>query len=142
MTTQYYNYRRNEAELNEEIIFCAANADDSRHYGNYQRIMQATSRTLTEITPELAGHLVDWLCEYNGEDFDAEAVSAEEIQSLLMPSEIVNTAGAWDNVEFVDYLYENTDFYDNYDGIAWENGAVFFEANSDNVVSVTLLEEE
>jgi len=136
-TKYYYNYRRNEEELNEEIIFCSNNSEDSDHYGNIQRIFKATQKTLdvteeSEYAKDLFDHFSVFMAE-EGEEF--ASLSNEEIEKNINPVNIVESAGAWDNIEFINYLYGNTTFFNRYDGIITTDGAIFFEVTKDNLVS-------
>ena len=122
MEKRYYNYRRNESEMNEEIIFCADDAEKSEHYGNIQRIFRATDRTDTD-RKEIAKIAEEF---YN--------TTPEDAESLINPSNIVTSAGAWDDVEFINHVYDNTTYFSRYDGIITTDGAVFFEINAQNLV--------
>ena len=131
-----YNYRRNKKELDEEIIFCSNNSINSRHYGDYQRIFTATRKTLdlrkrSKDKLKLEIYYKDWIIEYNGNLLTDE----DDIEENINPNNIVSSAGAWDNVEFISYLYDYTSFYNDHDGVITNDGAVFFEVTKVNLVS-------
>lgn len=127
MTTKYYNYRRNEAECNEEIIFCADDAEKSSHYGNIKRTFIATDRT-DKDHKKVTKHAMDFF-----------GVDEETAENCINPDRIVTSAGAWDNIEFINYLYDETCYFSKYDGIITNDGAVFFEINDKNLISVEVL---
>lgn len=120
MTQKYYNYRRNEEEMSEEMIFCALDPEQSKHYGDIQRVFAATDRTDADHA-EAIKHVINWLQTEGIETTEAEA------EEMINPSNIVTSAGAWDNIEFVNYLYESTDYFRRHDGIITNDGAIFFE---------------
>lgn len=122
MGKKYYNYRRNEKEMNEEIIFCADDPEKSDHYGNICRVFAATDRTDKDHS-----EIIDIAAEfYNTTKDDAE--------SLVNPAKIVESAGAWDDIEFINHVYDNTDYFNRFDGIVTNDGAVFFEVNEQNLI--------
>lgn len=127
MEKKFYNYRRNDKEMNEEIIFCADAADKSDHYGNIQRIFIATDRTDSDHS-EIIRIAKEF---YNTTEEDAE--------SLINPSHIVESAGAWDDIEFINHVYENTNYFNEFDGIVTNDGAVFFEVNDKNLIETNRL---
>lgn len=126
---RYYNYRRNESEMNDEIIFCSDNPENSRHYGNIQRVLRATEKTDTDHA-EITRHAMNFY-----------GVEKDEAKEIINPSAIVTSAGAWDDVEFINYLYDETDYFKNYDGIITRDGAVFFEINDKNLIETNYLED-
>jgi hypothetical protein len=126
---KYYNYRRTLDELDEEIVFCSDNPEDSRHYGNYQRIFVATERT-DALHKEVIKHASEFY-----------KIDEKESELLINPVNIVTSAGAWDDVEFINYLYEDTDYFIFHDGIITNNGAVFFEVNNENLVETNVLDD-
>ena len=121
MEKRFYNYRRNVAELNEEIIFCAADPESSDHYGRIQRVFVATDRTDKDHS-----EIIKIAASYYG-------VSDEEAEALINPSFIVSSAGAWDDIEFINHVYSDTKYFDKYDGIETRDGAVFFEITANNL---------
>jgi len=123
----YYNYRRSNKELDEEIIFCSKNSEDSKHYGNIQRIFKATSKTDKNLK-EIIQHAKNF---YN--------TTEEDAKNLVNPAHIVSNAGAWDDIDFINYLYEYTNYFDKHDGIITKDGAVFFEINKNNLIAVNYL---
>lgn len=127
MEKNFYNYRRNENEMNEEIIFCADNEESSCHYGNIKRTFRATEKTDTNHVEIIA------IAKkfYN--------VDEEESESLINPDHIIISAGAWDDIEFINHVYENTDYFNRFDGIVTNDGAVFFEVNDKNLVSTEII---
>ena len=125
---KYYNYRRNESEMNEEIIFCSNNDVDSRHYGDIQRVFVATANTDTNHE-EITNHAVNFY-----------GCSVEEAIEMINPSEIVMSAGAWDDIDFINFLYEDTNYFSKYDGIVTNDGAVFFEVNDNNLIETNYLD--
>lgn len=133
MNKRYYNYRRNESEMDEPVIFCCNNPDDSRHYGNIQRVFVATDRTDRAHT-QIIQHVIDWL---KGDGVEIDEVEAE---ALVNPDRIVSSCGAWDNVEFIDYLYNNTRYFEEHDGIITHDGAIFFDIG-DNLAETNYLED-
>ena len=128
MTNKYYNYRRNAKELNEEIIFCANSEERSAHYGKIQRVFKATEKTDYDHS-EIIKIAVEFY-----------QVSDEEAKRLVNPINIVDTAAAWDDVEFVNYVYDNTDYFSKFDGIITKDGAVFFEVTKDNMVETNIID--
>jgi hypothetical protein len=131
----YYNYRRNDKELDEEIIFASDNPEESRHYGNILRIMKPTDKTLNGVNSELLNLTKEFFKEQN-----IDIPSDDKIEKELNPSRIVSSGGAWDNVEFINFLYEKN-FFDKHDGIITNDGAIFFESNKNNTVGIKKLEE-
>lgn len=129
----FYNYRRNKNELEDELIFCSDNPDTSKHYGNIQRIFKATNRTLKKVNKELINYYKEFIKEWSGETIiDSDAVKN------LNPIRIVSSAGAWDNIEFINFLYDKNFFFE-YDGLITNDGAIFFEVNKNNLVSINYL---
>jgi len=110
---QYHNYRRNAEELNEEIIFCCNDSESCEHYGSIHRL----------FTPKKAR--LD-----NGKALEMAAIfyncGSEEIKKEVYPLDIVDTAGVWDDIDFINYLYENN-YFNNYDAIITPDGAVVFD---------------
>ncbi len=127
MKKYYYNYRRNEAELDEGIIFCANDPYSSAHYGKIQRIFQATSSTLIGANEEL---------KKLAEEF--YKLSWEDLEISVYPEDIVEFAGVWQDLDFINFL-EYNNFFDNCDGIVIPDGAIFFEVNEDNLVETNYL---
>ncbi len=126
----YYNYRRNKSELNEEIIFCVDNPNRSRHYGNIQRIFKATHKTDKDHRD---------IIKY-AEDF--YSIDKYEAEKIINPKDITTSAGAWDDIDFINYLYDDTKYFNKYDGIITHDGAVFFEINKNNLVATNYLEKQ
>jgi len=127
---RYYNYRANEAELDESIIFCSDNPEDSSHYGNIQRVFKTTENTdkdYKEITNIAEKY---YKC------------TTEEAFDAINPLKIVSSGGAWDDIDFINHVYDNTNYFVNHDGIVTHDGAVFFEVNENNLVSTNYLKRK
>jgi len=129
MNQKYYNYRRNEGEMSEEIIFCANDPEASRHYGDIQRVFVATEKTDRDHA-EIIQHAVDFY-----------GISEAEAADAINPDRIVSSAGAWDDVEFINYLYGETKYFGEHDGIITHDGAIFFEVG-ENLIETNYLAEE
>lgn len=114
--------------MNEEIIFCANDPEASRHYGDIQRVFVATEKTDCEHS-EVIRHAVDFY-----------GISAEEAAELVNPEKIVSSAGVWEDVEFINYLYGETKYFSKFNGIITRDGAVFFEIGA-NLVETNYLKE-
>jgi len=149
----FYNYRRDIRQGDEPVIFCSDNPEKSNHYGNIQRIFKATNRTLDlrKKNDRRVIELVDYAIIFFNEwdpfipDEYEEAPSKEEefdlVYNSLNPKDIVESAQAWDNIEFINYLYDETKIFDKYDGCITGDGAIFFEITKDNLVSVKNMNE-
>lgn len=132
----YYNYRRNNEELDESIIFASNDPGSSRHYGNILRIMKPTNKTLNGPNEELFQLAQDFFKEQG-----LDIPSKNEIVKELNPENIVSNAGAWDNVDFINFLYDKN-FFSKYDGIITNDGAIFFESNKQNTIGIKKLKED
>jgi len=116
--------------MNEEIIFCCDNPDDSNHYGNIQRVFVATEKT-DKNHSEIIKHAMDFY-----------GINEEEAEKIVNPSCILTSAGAWDDVDFINYVYESTNYFSKFDGIITSDGAIFFEINDKNLIETNYMEEE
>ncbi len=119
--------------MTEAIIFCADNPDRSRHYGDIQRVFVPTKRTLSWGKKEEVAELNKLAAEFYE--------NADDLIDILYPSNIVDTAGAWDDIEFINFLYDRN-FFDGCDGIITPDGAVFFEINADNLIETNYLQDD
>jgi hypothetical protein len=70
-----------------------------------------------------AQHVIDFAAEYYG-------VNAERAEELVNPSNIVNTAGAWDDEQFVSDLWQCFECV----GFATADGAVVLDKMAVNLV--------
>jgi hypothetical protein len=144
----FYNYRRNKKQLDEPVIFCVDNPESSSHYGNIQRIFKATRKTLdlrNKNNPKVK-QLVKYCQDFLNEWLEVERLNEPKVSFIagynaINPKDIVDSAGAWDNIEFINYLYDETDFFNKHDGVITNDGAVFFEVTKDNLVSMTDLSD-
>ncbi len=127
MKQKYYNYRRNEKEMNEEIIFCSADPEASNHYGNIQRVFSATERTDADHA-----EAIEHAMKFYG-------IDSEAAEKAINPEYIVSSAGAWDDIEFINYLYSETRYFAKYDGIITSDGAIFFEINAENLIETNYI---
>lgn len=138
---KFYNYRRDKSELDEEVIFTANNPEDSRHYGDFLRVMVPTENTLdlrkeSKEKEELENHYKDWLIDDYGSASEEELESLfDDMEENLNPREIVSSGGAWDNIEFINYLYDKG-WFSSVDGVITDDGALFFESNDKNTLLV------
>lgn len=123
--TKYFNYRRNETECNEELIFCSDNPESSSHYGNIKRTFVADKYTINTENETLRSLFVDFYGEMDEES--------------LNPDNIVSSAGCWDDIDFINHLEENRFFDTGVSGVITSDGAVFF--TTDGVLeSVEIIE--
>jgi len=144
----FYNYRRDTRQGDEPVIFCSNNPERSNHYGNIQRIFKATNRTLDlrkkndRRVIELVNYAIIFLNEWDPfipddyEEFPSKEEEFNNVYNSLNPKDIVESAQAWDNIEFINYLYNETKIFDKYDGCITRDGAVFFEVTKNNLVSI------
>jgi len=111
---KYYNYRRTKKELVD-------NPADSRHYGNYQRtfIVNDSCNSDRKRAAEL---FIEWMIEWSG-----ETVSVEEAEAALNPLNIVDSGGAWDNIDFIRYLYDSG-WFNSSNYYRTPNGCLVFDA--------------
>ena len=123
---KYYNYRANESECNEEIIFCSNDAERSAHYGNIKRTFEYDEDTITTENEKLRSLFISFYGEMDEES--------------LNPSDIVFSAGCWDDIDFINHLEENNFFDTGVTGVITNDGAVFF--TTENVLkSVEIIED-
>lgn len=109
---KYYNYRRNEAELNEDIIFCSDDSESSAHYGDIKRTFEADKYTITTENKTLRNLFIGFYGEMD--------------EDCLNPDNIVSSAGCWDDIDFINHLEENRFFDTGISGVITSDGAVFF----------------
>lgn len=109
--TKYYNYRRNETECNEEVIFCSDDPERSRHYGDIKRTFIADEYTIKTDNKKLRELFVEF---YGCMD-----------EESLNPDNIVSSAGCWVDIDFINFLEENR-FFVLVSGVITGDGAVFF----------------
>lgn len=86
-------HRRSNSQLsNADVILFAEDSDRNAHYGDHVW-------TLATDLPEIGQELINWAAEYYSVDND-------EAEELVNPSDIVDTAGAWDDRQFVSDLWQ------------------------------------
>jgi len=86
-------HRRSTSQLSKQdvILFAEDNGSNS-HYGSHVW-------TLATELPTISQELIVWAAEYF-------SVDADEAEELVNPSNIVDTAGAWDDRQFVSDLWQ------------------------------------
>ena len=110
---KYHNYRESH-ELEESIVFCHEDAERCEHYGPIHRIFDSEK---TEYLDN--GEALELAIKfYEGEDY-------ENVKSCVYPDDIVGSAGAWDDIDFINFL-ENKNYFAKYDAIITPDGAVVF----------------
>jgi hypothetical protein len=109
------------------VILFADDSEANRHYGDYNYLIK--SDDLLESPPE-------WMQDAYVEFLDAEgylkhidAPSEEDIVEALMPSDIIDSADAWDSPEFVSYLwnFRENEMLDLPIGLKTPDGAVVWD---------------
>jgi hypothetical protein len=107
MTT--LTHRRTNDNINTGHVVLFAE-EGNEHYGEHVW-------TLNTELPRVTDELVAWAAEYYETDLD-------EARELVDPDDIVNTAGAWDDPQFVSELWQAMEYnkiemvagYRTYDG--------------------------
>ena len=87
-------HRRHEASLNNgfAILFC--DNDENAHYGDHVWTLNSDLPLASD-----SEQLVSFTADYY-------SVSVDEAAELVNPSRIVDTAGAWDDQDFVSELWQ------------------------------------
>lgn len=111
----YHNYRRNKNEIGEEIVFFSDNEESSSHYGNIHQIFDSEQPNLSM---DDGTALQEAMKFYH--------TTEEEIYDSVYPPRIVESAGVWDDIEFINYLYD-INYFNHYDAILTPDGAVVFD---------------
>jgi hypothetical protein len=111
----YHNFRRNESEVGEEIIFCAKDEESSSHYGKIHLTFDSSQPNVKLDNGDALKAAADY---YN--------YTEEEMHDEVYPENIVSSAGVWDDIDFINYLYDNNYFFSN-DAIITPDGAVVFD---------------
>lgn len=84
-------HRRQSKELSEHVMLFAE--DGNEHYGDHVWTLKSELPRASE-----SQELIDYAAEFYGVDH-------EEAENLIDPENIVDTAGAWDDVDFVRNLW-------------------------------------
>jgi len=116
----YYNYKRKENELTEEVIFCSNNSVDSRHYGNLKRTFMVDERCHSDREAILL-LAIEFLAEETGED-----ISEDLAYQNLNPDSIKECAGLWACKEFVRFAYDRG-WFESSNYYVTPNGALVFD---------------
>lgn len=116
---KYWNHR-NENELNEEIVFCADDRESCEHYGPVCRVFDTDSARLDDGTAVKMA-------------MDFYQVDEDEAKKTIYPERVVSYAGAWDDIEFINYLYDNN-YFSDFDAIETGDGAIVFDASLMTIV--------
>lgn len=113
-------HRRASAKLSQnDVILFSDNNDRNRHYGNHVW-------ELAQDLPEVPDEVIDFASEYYG-------IEVDEARELVDPEDIVNSAGAWDDRQFVSDLwqaYEDGQIQIEPIGFKTQDGAVVLDRGS------------
>lgn len=82
---------------------------------------KANSAHIDDIMPDIKKHI-----EQSGLH-DEYMTTPEALAEEFAPSDIVNSAGAWDNPELVQSIYENVLYRKGIDAVVLPDGAIFFD---------------
>lgn len=98
-------------------------------YGtNLFGVFQKDLADINDLKPEIAKAWKKTIKENNSnvlEDLDYwSKISGEEIAEQFDPTDIVETAGAWDNSEMVRWFFEETDLWEEISGVKTSDGAL------------------
>jgi hypothetical protein len=91
-TKMTLTHRRTNDELSDGWVVLFCDSDRNQGYGD-------CVWTLGTELPRVTDQLVEWAAEYYEVDED-------EARSLVDPEDIVDTAGAWDDSQFVSELWQ------------------------------------
>lgn len=113
-------HRRASAKLSQnDVILFSDDNDRNRHYGNHVW-------ELAQDLPEVPDEVIDFASEYYG-------IEVDEARELVDPEDIVNSAGAWDDRQFVSDLwqaYEDGQIQIEPIGFKTQDGAVVVDRGS------------
>lgn len=84
-------HRRHTPELNEKHVMLFCDSEKNAHYGDHVW-------TLGTDLPEVDERTVEFCAEFFGVDL-------EDAREALNPADIVESAGAWDDPQFVSNLW-------------------------------------
>jgi len=113
--TETLTHRRHSPELSKGDIILFAAGEGNWGYGPHVWTLQ------TDL-PKISDELIKWTAEYYDIDLD-------EAEELVDPSDIVDSAGAWDDRQFVSDLWAAIEFgrIKEVAGYRTQNGAVVFD---------------
>lgn len=118
MTTTLTHRRKTGALTKSHVIlFCDNERND--HYGDH--VWELRSEL-----PVVSAKVVAYACNFFG-------VSEEEARALVNPSNIVGTAGAWDDTQFVSEVYQ---FCGEPAGFRLPDGAVVLDREAVEIIKV------
>ena len=90
--SQKLTHRRTSRDIKHSYVIQFCDSDNNAHYGKHVWVLE------TEL-PCVTKELIMWAATY----YD---ISAEEAEMLVSPENIVITAGAWDDSQFVSDLWQ------------------------------------
>ncbi len=90
MTTATLTHRRTSTRDSKHVMLFAERGNE--HYGRHVW-------TLATDLPEVSSEVVEFAAEYFG-------ISADEAAALVNPRNIVDSAGAWDDAQFVSDVWQ------------------------------------
>jgi len=85
-------HRRQDSQLNASHVMLFCDSDRNQHYGDHVWELKSD-------LPDVPAHAIKWAAE-------ELRTSEEEASDLLSPTNIVDSAGAWDDPQFVSDLYQ------------------------------------
>ena len=118
---KYWNHRE-ESELNEEIIFCAEDKESCEHYGPICRVFDS-EKSGAKLDDGTALKIATVFYD----------VEEEDIKDEVYPDRIVSSAGVWDDIDFINYLYDEN-YFSSFDAIETGDGAIVFNAKFMEIV--------
>lgn len=119
MTTATLTHRRTSYRESTHVMLFAERGNE--HYGRHVW-------TLTTELPEVGAAVIEFAAEYYG-------ISTDEAAALVNPRNIVDSAGAWDDAQFVSDLWQRFECI----GFRTPDGAVVLDRES---VALTYSVEE
>ena len=115
-------HRRSTDAIPDGDVILFGDGMKNDHYGDYEWEL----RSKLEPVPK---EVVEWAAEFYG-------VTTDEAQSLVDPEDIVNSAGAWDDREFVSAIWQEMEVGSlaQVAGYATQDGAVVLDRTAVNMV--------
>ncbi len=106
-------HRRHTPDLNNQHVMLFCDSDNNDHYGDHVW-------TLRTNLPDVDDRAIEFCSEFFGVDLN-------EASNLLNPTDIVDSAGAWDDPQFVSELWH---FCGEPIGFRTPDGAVVLDRES------------